>query len=133
MATDMAQYQTVYKTEITTRNGKKCCKNNNKILCYNSTNIINNNTNYRVENYTNIHSTREEIQLLSKVLKYNLHHKYRRWIETLALEAETAISKLDIREQNYYRHAVARKIKGISWNYKVTNKKKKEEWKLLTK
>jgi hypothetical protein len=47
-------------------------------------------------------------------LKYNLHHKYRKCIETLALEAETAISNLDMTEQNYYRHAVARKIKDIS-------------------
>jgi hypothetical protein len=30
--------------------------------------------------------------VLSKGLKYNLHHKHKKWIETLALEAETAIS-----------------------------------------
>jgi hypothetical protein len=36
-----------------------------------------------------------------------LHHKNKEWIETLALEAETAINNLDITEQNYYRQAVA--------------------------
>jgi hypothetical protein len=39
-------------------------------------------------------------------LKYNLHHKNKKWIETLALLAETATSNLKIAEQNYYRHVV---------------------------
>jgi hypothetical protein len=89
--------------------------------------ITNNNTNYTsVENRTNTQFTHEEIQLLNKGLKYNLHHKNEKWIETLALEAETAISHLDTTEQNYYRHAVARKLKDISRNNKENNKKKKE-------
>jgi hypothetical protein len=41
------------------------------------------------------------MQLLSKGLKYNLHQKHKKWIETLALEAEAALSHLDIIEQNY--------------------------------
>jgi hypothetical protein len=44
------------------------------------------------------------MQLLNKVLKYNLQQKNKKWLETLTLGAETAISK-----QNYYRHAVAKK------------------------
>jgi hypothetical protein len=64
-------------------------------------------------------------------LKYNLHYKNKKWIETLALEAETAITNLDINEQNYYRHAVAKKIKDISKNNKINNKKTKEEWKQI--
>jgi hypothetical protein len=62
------------------------------------------NTNYtRVENHANIKFTHNEIQLLNKGLKYNLHHKNKKkWIETLALEAEIVISNLDIAEQNYY-------------------------------
>lgn len=72
-------------------------------------NIAHNDTDYsRVENHTNIQFTCEEIQLLSKGLKYSLHHKHKKWIETLALEAETAISQLDVMEQNYYRHSVAK-------------------------
>jgi hypothetical protein len=40
------------------------------------------------------------MQLLSKGLKYNLHYKHKNWIETLALEAETAITQLAATEQN---------------------------------
>jgi hypothetical protein len=57
----------------------------------------------RVINTTNINFTQEEIKLLNKGLKYNLHYKRKNWIETLALEAETAICNLDITEQQYYR------------------------------
>jgi predicted glycosyltransferase involved in capsule biosynthesis len=85
----------------------------------------------RVENYTNIQFTHDEIQLLNKGLKYNLHYKNKKWIETLALEAETAITNLDINNQNYYRHAVAKKIKEISKNNQINNKKTKEEWKQI--
>jgi hypothetical protein len=53
-------------------------------------------------------------------------------IETLALEAETAISHSDAREQNYYRHAVAINIKNISQNSNTISSKNKEEWKLIT-
>jgi hypothetical protein len=50
----------------------------------------------RVENCTNIQFTHNDIQLLNKGLKYNLHYKNKKLIQTLALEAETAISNLDI-------------------------------------
>jgi hypothetical protein len=60
-----------------------------------------------------------------------LHYKNKKWIETLALEAETAIRNLDITEQNYYRYAVAKKIKDISKNNEVNNKKSEEEWKQI--
>jgi hypothetical protein len=42
-------------------------------------------------------------------LKYDLHHKHRKWTEAIALEAETAIGNLDISEHSYYRHAIAKK------------------------
>jgi hypothetical protein len=91
---------------------------------------MSNNTNYaRIINHTNTQFTYEETQLLSKGLKYNLHHKHKDWIETLALEAETAISKLNITEQNYYRHAVAKNIKRLSQNENMetnNNKNKKQ-------
>jgi hypothetical protein len=38
------------------------------------------------------------MQLLSKGLKYNLHHKHKKWIKTLALKAETAITQLGATE-----------------------------------
>jgi hypothetical protein len=44
------------------------------------------------------------MQLLKKGLKYNLHYKQKKWLETLALEAKTAISKINATEQQYYRH-----------------------------
>jgi hypothetical protein len=49
----------------------------------------------------------------------------------LALEAETAIIKLDITEQNYYRHVVAKQIKDIHVNkINHNNHNSKREWKL---
>jgi hypothetical protein len=81
----------------------------------------------KVENYTNIQFTREETQLLSKGLKYNLHHKHKKWIETLAHEAEIAISNLDVIEQNYYRHTVAININNISHKDNTTSRRNKEE------
>jgi hypothetical protein len=42
-----------------------------------------------------------------------MHHKNKKWIETLSLEAETAISNLEVTEQNYYRHLIAKEIKDI--------------------
>jgi hypothetical protein len=48
----------------------------NKMMKTQTVQIINNNTQYtRVENQTNIHFTQEETQILSKGLKYNMHHK----------------------------------------------------------
>jgi hypothetical protein len=41
-----------------------------------TTDTTNNNTTHsRVENYTNIQFTHDEIQLLNKGIKYNLHYK----------------------------------------------------------
>jgi hypothetical protein len=76
-----------------------------------------------VINHTNIQFTHEETQLLNKDLKYNLHQKNKKWIQTLALEAETAINLLHITEQNYYRQAVVKKIREISKSNKTNNKR----------
>ena len=46
-------------------------------------------------NGTNIIFTQEELKLLSKVLAYNLHYEYKNWIQTLALEAGTAINNFN--------------------------------------
>jgi hypothetical protein len=65
-------------------------------------NITHNNTNCsRVVNHTNVYFTNEEMKLLSKGLKYNLRHKNKKWIKTLLLKAETAITQLSATEQNY--------------------------------
>jgi hypothetical protein len=91
----------------------------------------NNDANYtRVKNLTNTQFTQDEIQLLNKGLKYNLHYKNKKWIEILALEAETAITKLDITEQNYYRHIVAKQIININIHKdKYINHNNMREWK----
>jgi hypothetical protein len=36
------------------------------------------------------------------------------WLETLALDLETAINRLDTIDQQHYRHAVARIIRKIN-------------------
>jgi hypothetical protein len=64
-------------------------------------------------NLTYICFTVEETQLLNKGLKYNLHHRHKDWIKTLATEADTAICQLDTKEQEYMRQLVANNIKKI--------------------
>jgi hypothetical protein len=59
-------------------------------------------------------------------MKYNLHYKQKSWLETLALEAETAISNLDIIEQQYYRHAVAKNIYNINQENDLNNIRSKK-------
>jgi hypothetical protein len=89
---------------------------------------INNIKYNRVENHTNTLFTQSEIQLLINGLKYNLHQtNKKKVIETLALEAETAINSLNITEQIYYRHAVAKKLKEINKTKITHNTKHKEE------
>jgi hypothetical protein len=72
------------------------------------------------------------MQLLSKGLKCNLHHKHKKWVETLALEALTARTQLAATEQNYYRHAVAKRLKNINQKSNVINKKNIVEWKIIS-
>jgi hypothetical protein len=81
MATDMQQTinQKLQKEMENMRQNNKRYSTKTKI-----TNAINNNTNCAmVENYTDTQVAHEVTQRLSKVLKYNLHHKHRKWIDTL--------------------------------------------------
>jgi hypothetical protein len=64
----------------------------------------------RVENMSNVTFTGDEIQLLNKGLKYNLHHKKKDWMETLTIEAETSITQLKQEEQEYMRQCVSNKL-----------------------
>jgi hypothetical protein len=90
------------------------------------------NRNYpRVINTTDIHITQNEIQLLRKGLKYNLQYKQKNWLETLPLEAETAISKINATEQQYYRHMIAKTIKRINQKDSMHSIRSKIEWKLI--
>jgi hypothetical protein len=66
-----------------------------------------------VINETDITFTNDELTLLNKGLKYNLNHKHKNWIKTLALEAETAVTQLPIFEQDYICYQVAHNIKQL--------------------
>ena len=61
----------------------------------------------RVVNNTNINFSNNEMRLLHKGLKYNMHTKKKNWVQTLALEAETAITHLPTTERDVYRKLVA--------------------------
>jgi uncharacterized membrane protein YgaE (UPF0421/DUF939 family) len=63
--------------------------------------------------------TNEEMTLLNKGLKYNLHHKHKRWIQTLALEADTAINLLDPHEQAYMKQVVTQILRRLINNNKT--------------
>jgi hypothetical protein len=65
----------------------------------------------RVVNKTDVTFNADELALLNKGLKYNLSYKRNNWIETLALKAETAVSKLPVLEQDSIRYQVAHNIK----------------------
>jgi hypothetical protein len=74
--------------------------------------------------------------LLEKYLKYNFHFKPKDWINRLALEADTAINVDDPMQENYLRHAVARrlhKLKRISSHPSYTRNSTStiQEWKLM--
>jgi hypothetical protein len=62
--------------------------------------------------------TEPEIALLQKGPKYNLHDKPKGWIQNLALEAETAISRLPPSEREVYRKMTAERIKTLQETYK---------------
>ena len=67
----------------------------------------------RVVNKTNINFTNNEISLLEKGPKYNLHSRKNNWLTTLALEAETAITSLPTSDRDYYRKQFANRIEKL--------------------
>jgi hypothetical protein len=90
---------------------------NNKLNKLKEDNTIQHNTTQnehrfyqRVENLSDITFNQEEITLLGKGLKYNLHLKQKNWIRTLAIEAEAAINLLSLREQAFMRQSVANNL-----------------------
>jgi hypothetical protein len=72
----------------------------------------------RTENLTDFAFTSEEMLLLNKGLKYNLHHKPKKWIQTVAIEADRAVNLLPDIDRNYMRQLIANNIK------KLVNKQK---------
>lgn len=85
--------------------------NINRLIINTNHKLFKNNTTFypRVVNKTNIIFKEEQIILLQKGLKYNLHHKPKNWINNLSLEAETAIQQIPIYNQDIVRHQTAKK------------------------
>jgi hypothetical protein len=67
----------------------------------------------RVVNQTNIIFTNEEMTLLNKGLKYNVQQKGKHWLSNLALEAEAAVMRLPVQEQEPIRHMVAHSLQKL--------------------
>jgi hypothetical protein len=76
----------------------------------------------RVVNNTTIAFSDNEMSLLQKGPKYNIHAKRHNWIQNLALEAETAITKLPANEREPYRNIVADRIRTLQRNDTTTPK-----------
>jgi hypothetical protein len=102
---------------------KNCSHGFEKLLKTRQENPTTKNKNYTTDyhnkicpqgcNNTNIIFSNEEITLLNKGFKYNLHSKRNDWIKTLALEAETAINSLPELDRDHYRWQVANKINSL--------------------
>ena len=67
-------------------------------------------------NKTSIIFTDNEINLLEKDPKYNLHSRKHNWLTTLALEAETAITFLPSSDRDYFRKQVTNCIEHLHNN-----------------
>jgi len=80
----------------------------------------------KVLNMTYISFTEPEMALLQKGPKYNLHYKPKNQIRNLALEAETAVSRLPPSQREVYTILTAERIKVLQRN----NKPSKTQYKL---
>jgi len=91
-----------------------------------STNIF-----YPRGNKTDIEFTNYELTMFNEVLKYNLNHKQKKYIKTIALEAETSISELPRHEQDHIHYQVAQYItrlyKQKKRNKQINNTHKNEK------
>jgi hypothetical protein len=94
----------------------------------------------RVDNRTDITFSNDELAFLNKGLKYNLNYKHKNWIETLALEAETATSYLPHTEQEYLRYQISHNVKLLYKHYSShkydtynTNKERQTLYKIKNK
>jgi hypothetical protein len=67
----------------------------------------------RVINSTNIDFSEEELSILKQGLKYNASYKPQNWIQTLALEAGTAVNFLPILEQDHIRWQIEKNINKL--------------------
>ena len=61
----------------------------------------------RVVNNSDKAFSKNELSLLNKGPKYNLHKKDRHWLTNLALEAETASNMLPTTDREYHRNQIS--------------------------
>jgi hypothetical protein len=62
---------------------------------------------------SNVEFTSEGKALLSKGLKYNMQHRQKHWIKTLAIEADSAINLLNLHEQAYMKQMVTQRLRRL--------------------
>jgi hypothetical protein len=106
----------IMKIKYTNINNKlNKLKEDNKVYAQQNEHVFH----QQVDNLSNVMFTNEEMTLLNKGLKYNLHHKYKRWIQTLALEADTVINLLDPHKQAYMKQVVTQKLRRLINNNKT--------------
>ena len=67
----------------------------------------------RVINNTDIQFTPNEESIMQKGLKYNINQKPKNWINTLAIEAETALTLLPPQHQDPMRYLIAWNIENL--------------------
>jgi hypothetical protein len=67
----------------------------------------------------------DEMQLLNKRLKYNLHHKPKRWLQTLSIKPDTAVDVLPEKNSELYGEIVAGSIRKIIKKKSPKNKNAK--------
>jgi hypothetical protein len=79
----------------------------------------------RVINNTNITFSDNEMELLQKGPKFNLHSKKKNWLQNLALEAETAVTLLPTTDRDVYRKLIADRIDTLQ-NHNTTQLKTKK-------
>jgi hypothetical protein len=84
-----------------------------------------------VKNLTQIQFSTQKFHLVNKGLQYNLLYKQKSWNETLALEAETAISSVDVTEQEHMSHLVANNLKHLIKNQSRNSKNTKYGWNVM--
>jgi len=72
-------------------------------------------------NKTEICFTEEELELLNKGLKYDINYKRKHWLSNLALEADSAITRLPSHEQEHVRHIVAHNLQKLYKQYSKKN------------
>jgi hypothetical protein len=67
----------------------------------------------RVINETEISFADEELALLNKDFKYNINYRRKHWLSNLALEVDSAITRLPSQEQEHVRQIVAHNLQKL--------------------